>query len=484
MDEFPLGIDPIISYKEIIKDLESSEEDSQGYKRDSAVHQMMNDDQYISDSGHWIWVDREPVDGMIPAYGEDRKWIGSKSGAYYKEDYANFVNGIKKDIDFMVKEFEMKKSAQRYARTDIAKTGQLNVNKLYNYKLSEDLFKRVQVCADDKNHGFIMLVDWSGSMHHVMRDTMRQVITLATFCRKVNIPFQVLAFSNHDNLWNQGKAESEPRWKKVAQKRAEDQQKLHYIKRSTMWLYELLSHEMNQKDFDKMSFYMHSFMWHYSYDYSLSGTPLTEALECSVGIVGRFIKKHNIDKMNFITLTDGAGFTGGIQNNYDLFKKTYGDDLPFRIDSTDTIIDPVTKKKYVVGDSAYGGSNSFDFAYLDMISTRYNCATIGYYIGRNTVQGMSSFAHYNIKNPEWRHNYNAVNEVRAQCRKNGGGVSIKDSGRDEMFFLDSKKLNPKSQEVEVDGQKSSAQIARAFSKGLKQNRQSKVLMSTFVERVA
>ena len=317
-----------------------------------------------------------------------------------------------------------------------------------------------------------------------MRDTMRQVIVLSTFCRKVKIPFQVLAFSNHDNLWNQGKHESDPRWEKVAKKKAEDHQKLHYIKRSTMWLYELLSHEMNQKDFDKMSFYMHSFMWHYSYDYSLSGTPLTEALECSVGIVGRFIKKHNIDKMNFITLTDGAGFTGGIQNNYDLFKKTYGDDLPFRIDSTDTIIDPVTKKKYVVGDSAYGGNNSFDFAYLDMISTRYNCATIGYYIGRNTVQGMSSFAHYNIQDAEWRHNYDAVNQVRAECRKNGGWVSIKDSGRDEMFFLDSKKLNPKSQEVEVDGQKSSAQIARQFSKGLKQNRQSKVLMSTFVERVA
>ena len=97
---------------------------------------------------------------------------------------------------------------------------------------------------------------------------------------------------------------------------------------------------------------------------------------------------------------------------------------------------------------------------------------------------MSSFAHYNIQNAEWRHNYDAVNEVRVECRKNGGWVSIKDCGRDEMFFLDERKLNPKSQEVEVDGQKSSAQIARQFSKGLKQNRQSKVLMSTFVERVA
>ena len=69
-------------------------------------------------------------------------------------------------------------------------------------------------------------------------------------------------------------------------------------------------------------------------------------------------------------------------------------------------------------------------------------------------------------------------------RKNNGWATIPGCGRDEMFFLDAKKLNPSSEEVSVDGNKSAAQIARQFSKGLKKNRQSKVLMSTFVERVA
>ena len=138
----------------------------------------------------------------------------------------------------MVKEFEMKKSAQRYARTEIAKTGQLNVNKLYNYKLTEDIFKRVNVIADDKNHGFIMLVDWSGSMQNVMRDTMRQVIVLSTIRRKVNIPFQVLAFSNHDNLYNQDKEKTDERWIKVAESRTEDAKELHYQKRQlqNLWV--------------------------------------------------------------------------------------------------------------------------------------------------------------------------------------------------------------------------------------------------------
>jgi len=372
----------------------------------------------------------------------------------------------------------MKKSAQRYARTQTAKSGQLNVNKLYSYKLTEDLFKRVQVCADDKNHGFIMLVDWSGSMHNVMRDTMRQVITLATFCRKVNIPFQVLAFSNHDNYSANASQKESEQYKKVVEYYQVEKEQLHFMSRSSCWLYELLTHEMSQKDFDEMAFMMHSFMWHYSYTLSLSGTPLTEALECSVGIVGRFIKKHNIDKMNFITLTDGAGYAKGMQDNWEKMDQVYGKGWNGRWkEKIDTLIDPVTKKKYIVS----GDREKYDWAYLDMISNRYNCSTVGYFIGRNTYQGIREFAHFNIKGDMWSLD---LDKMRATCRKNGGWMSLKDCGRDEMFFLDSKKLNPVSQEIEVDGQKSSAQIARAFSKGMKQNRQSKVLMSTFVERVA
>ena len=480
--ELPVGVDPIITHKEIIDTLEKPQESRYSDNTDSAVDRMMNDDSVLRDNGNYTWL--SPYTSYDPEVWETenkRKYLGDKSGAYYQEDYNTFVDGIKKDIDFMVKEFEMKKSAQRYARTEIAKTGQLNVNKLYNYKLSEDIFKRMNVVSDDKNHGFIMLVDWSGSMQNVMRDTMRQVIVLSTFCRKVNIPFQVLAFSNHDNLYNTHDEEKDPRWIKVAETRKADRENLHYQTRQSMWLYELLSNDMSQADFDKMCFYMHSFMWYYCHELSLGGTPLTEALEVCVGYTGRFMKKHNVDKMNFITLTDGAGWSRGIEDNYDKCRATYGESWSgqFRRQYIDTLIDPMTKKKYAVNKN-----RAWDFAYLDAISKRYNCATLGYFIGRNTQQGLQSFSHYNIEKEREGYQYDWIQQTRMAVRKNNGWATIPGCGRDEMFFLDAKKLNPSSEEVSVDGNKSAAQIARQFSKGLKKNRQSKVLMSTFVERVA
>ena len=35
---------------------------------------------------------------------------------------------------------------------------------LVNYKFSEDLFKKVTLLPDGKNHGLVFILDWSGSM--------------------------------------------------------------------------------------------------------------------------------------------------------------------------------------------------------------------------------------------------------------------------------------------------------------------------------
>ena len=43
----------------------------------------------------------------------------------------------------MVKEFEMKKSADAYARAAVSKTGSLDMGKLHTYKYNEDLFRKV-----------------------------------------------------------------------------------------------------------------------------------------------------------------------------------------------------------------------------------------------------------------------------------------------------------------------------------------------------
>ena len=53
-----------------------------------------------------------------------------------------FKNDSKKTVAYMVKEFEMKKSADQYARAATSKTGSLDMGALHTYKFNDDLFKK------------------------------------------------------------------------------------------------------------------------------------------------------------------------------------------------------------------------------------------------------------------------------------------------------------------------------------------------------
>ena len=83
-----------------------------------------------------------------------------------KEKFIKFRSENKSLVSYLAKEFEMRKKADEHKRTKVAKTGILNPNKLHSYKFNEDLFLRSEVITSGKNHGFIMYLDWSGSMHN------------------------------------------------------------------------------------------------------------------------------------------------------------------------------------------------------------------------------------------------------------------------------------------------------------------------------
>ena len=59
--------------------------------------------------------------------------------------------------------------------------------------------------ADAKNHGMIMVIDYSGSMAKTMSQVMDQLLHLVIFCKAVNIPFDVYAFTScNSNLSTDG----------------------------------------------------------------------------------------------------------------------------------------------------------------------------------------------------------------------------------------------------------------------------------------
>ena len=83
----------------------------------------------------------------------------------------------------------MKKNAKLHARSTIAKTGIIDPLKLHTYKFAEDIFKKMSNIPNQKNHGMIFLLDWSGSMQKNILPTTEQLINLTMFCRKINIFF-------------------------------------------------------------------------------------------------------------------------------------------------------------------------------------------------------------------------------------------------------------------------------------------------------
>ena len=147
-------------------------------------------------------------------YASVERCTGERSFEYVDSEYNKFRKSTSREINYLVKEFECKKSADAYARSATSRTGVLDCSKLHTYKYNEDLFKKVTTLADGKNHGLIFVLDWSGSMANSIIDTIKQLYNLIWFCNKCNIPFDVYAFTNSymrgeekeiEHIWEEGK---------------------------------------------------------------------------------------------------------------------------------------------------------------------------------------------------------------------------------------------------------------------------------------
>ena len=73
--------------------------------------------------------------------------------------YRKFTKDQSKKVSYMVKEYEMKKSAAAYSRTKQDKSNIIDPLKLHSYKYNDDIFKRMAVTPDGKNHGMMMFID-------------------------------------------------------------------------------------------------------------------------------------------------------------------------------------------------------------------------------------------------------------------------------------------------------------------------------------
>ena len=208
--------------------------------------------------------------------------------------------------------FERRKSADLYRRSSISKGGSLDTLRMNQYRWTDDIFRRTVRVSEGKNHGVVILLDWSGSMSHIMQSTIGQLLILTDFCRQSNIPFEVYAFS--DSIWihsAEGAHGMKAHTSKATAKQEEYTKEDAFIQ--PISLLNWLSSRMTKSEYEIGK----SLLWNWkgldstiqggtaSYNYHLSGTPTTSAVFEMSHIMADFIQRTGVHCPHTVILTDG-----------------------------------------------------------------------------------------------------------------------------------------------------------------------------------
>ena len=236
----------------------------------------------------------------------------------------NYQNSIKATVAQMVQQFQMKQAADADKKTEIAKTGVLDTVSMINYRWSEDIFRKNEVHPDGKNHGMVMYLDWSGSMHGILQDTVEQLFVLVEFCRKVGIPYEVYAFSSNMycpiedrysdewDKWHEDNGTSDQQWVRQRESDCEPH---------AFQLYNFLSSRMNKREYhtalNNLWLLTESQNYYHGHPIpsclSLGCTPLNESIVCAMQQVPAFQRENDIQIVNTVFLTDGEGHGMGLR---------------------------------------------------------------------------------------------------------------------------------------------------------------------------
>jgi len=388
-------------------------------------------------------------------------------------DYQKYRKESARGVNYLVKEFECKKSADAYSRAATSRTGVLDTSKLHTYKFNDDLFKKVTVLPDGKNHGLIFILDWSGSMQDIILDTVKQLLNLVWFCKKVNIPFEVYAFT-YDYADERECYE-------------DDGSSIQVMKANTLYLYRsfrllnILSHKRKTSDFENDC----RNLWTVSYLHQkrcwdsipaklgLSGTPLDETLIALRQIIPKFIQENKLSNVNTVILTDGE--SAGIARVTKT--KDYWDNSKERFGRSN-IHEGCQIRDRKLGITYQPGSyNEWKSSMTNILLTNLNdnFPQVNF-IGIRVLPSreVRKFFEYYIDT------YSDV--VKKRWTKERSYV-IKDNGYNALYAIASNTLN-ESDDFDVDEDATLSQIRNAFKKSLKAKTMNKKILSSFIDMVA
>jgi hypothetical protein len=358
-------------------------------------------------------------------------WKGREAFEEFKRENRSFVA-------MMAKEFEMRKAAKQNLRASTAKTGMIDVNKLHSYKFNDDIFARMTSIPNAKNHGLMMLVDYSGSMADILPSVLSQVLSLVSFCKKVNIPFDVYGFSGNWGGHSGVKGQLE----------------------NNVKLYHLFSSKMTRAQYED-AFYTIWCQSTYTYHQGpeqLGSTPLHETLSAWPKMLREFKARNNVEKVINVVMTDGGPNAVG-----------YGDHTMSG--------HAIEVEGRLVAHRGQEVSNGFLLVQAQMEDIRQNIdgvINIGYYVGRQP-HNFNYILHYAKGHVSYH------SDISPQLRQSSSAL-VEMNGYDAFFLLRaSNKLNGRTETMDEDVTGNA--IKSQFKKQAKSKKGQRVLATQFATAI-
>lgn len=447
-------------------------------------------DQYSSET-YYVERPKLNMDHVIADYSmllkhldsffRDSNQYGIESVHQVDKDYHKYRTEAQKEVNYLVKEFEMKKSADAYQRMSTARTGTLDTTKLHTYKYNEDIFRKVSVIPDGKNHGLVFILDWSGSMNDYLLDTVKQLMNLVWFCKKVQIPFEVYAFTYE---WNNSFVDPSYVTPKDLYTKKDGTLEVHHRFR----LMNFLSSRANNKVLDRCimnlwrvacredSKYRNA-MYRCPIGLDLSGTPLNESIIALHDIIPQFKNQNKLQKVNVVILTDGDGnhlnYDVNLQNhrgtNYNYMGRNY-------ISESNSLRD--RKIGYVYRNFNLGNaSDNLTSILLENLKDNFpEVNLIGF-----RILGGNGFSYL------YREFYKSVGGVEPETAikvwRKEKSYEINGMGYDALYAISSHDLSVNAV-MTVNEEASTADIGKAFRTMLTKKTTNKKLLSSFATLVA
>ena len=420
-----------------------------------------------------------------------------KSKTWYQNDLTKLKLESKKTISYMVKEFEMKKAADQYARASTSKTGKLDLSKVHTYKYNDDLFAKVTTLPGATSHGMVIFLDWSGSMYCNLEGTVKQLYNLVWFCQRVKIPFEVYAFSDYYQRDGQENVGIDYYQKP----------KVNDLSLDRLQLLNFLSSNMSTNEFNEAILKLHTLVGSVTHrcrysrhsggrpylpnprNFDLYGTPLDTAIIAAMDVLPKFKSETGVQKVNTIFLTDGDSqrLDGFVE-----IPTEDDDEREYRqgyINHRDDMIvtDPVTGAKlrktfckvYNRSDFVTRSQKTTAF-YLSLLKQRVpNMNLVGFFIagsGRNgTVPKRVLEEKFGVDCD--------FKKIRKELKKNNVAV-CKSAGYDEYYILPSMDIDLENKGIEVEVGASKSALKSAFKKNATSKTVNRPLLNKFIGMVA